>query len=85
MLVRIIEKYDMVNMFNEDLPQIKVYFYQFDRLISMFLPELHAHFKDENINASYYSSVWFITLHSNILQYHPDTQNLPVMLVALWD
>lgn len=45
-LVRIIDKYDMVNMFNEDLPQIKVYFYQFDRLISMFLPELHAHFKD---------------------------------------
>lgn len=85
MLVRVIDKYSMEKMFNDELPLIKVYFYQFDRLISMFLPELHAHFKDENINASYYSSVWFITLHSNILQYHPDTNKLPALLLAVWD
>ena len=85
MLIRVIDKFELARLFNEDLPLLKVYFYQLDRLISQFLPELHCHFKDENINASYFSSPWFITLHSNILQYHPDTENLPPVLLALWD
>ena len=51
----------------------------------MMLPELHAHFKDENINSSYYSSAWFITLFTNTLQYHPDTNKLPGVLLAIWD
>ena len=48
-LVRMIDKYNLANMFNDDLPLLKVYFYQLERLISMFLPELHAHFKDESV------------------------------------
>lgn len=84
-LVRMIDKYNLANMFNDDLPLLKVYFYQLERLISMFLPEMHAHFKDESVQTSYYSSPWFITIHSNVLQYHPDTENLPPVLTALWD
>ena len=58
----------MEYLFHKDLPLLKRYFYQLDRLTSLRLPELHSHLKDEMIHASYYSSAWFITLLSNVLQ-----------------
>ena len=41
----IIERYSMSHLFNEQLPLLKLMFYQLDRLISLFLPDLHNHFK----------------------------------------
>jgi ecotropic viral integration site 5 protein len=47
---------------------LKLMFYQLDRLIAIYLPDLHNHFKDETINSSYFSSSFFITLFSSIMQ-----------------
>ncbi|CDW77618.1 rab-like gtpase activating [Stylonychia lemnae] len=64
----IIAKYSMSQLFNTELPMLKLTFYQLDRMISIKLPDLHAHFKDETINSSYFSSPYFITLFTNALQ-----------------
>ena len=64
----VIERYSMMNMFNTELPMLKLMFYQLDRLISIHLPDLHAHFKDERINSSYFSSPFFITIFTSVIQ-----------------
>ena len=64
----IIERYSISNLFNIDLPMLKLMFYQLDRLISIHLPDLHNHFKDETINSSYFSSPFFITIFTSIMQ-----------------
>ncbi len=65
----LIERFNMTELFKEDLPLLKQYFYKLDRLVSMMLPDLHSHFKNENVQASLYSSSWFITLMANGLQF----------------
>ena len=47
---------------------LKLFFYQLDRLVSIFEPELHSHFKDEMINSSYFASAWFITIFTNTIK-----------------
>lgn len=46
-LGRIIEIFQMENLFDVSLPKLKLMFYQFDRLIAIHLPDLHLHFKEE--------------------------------------
>ena len=64
-LIGLIENFKMTDLFKQDLPLLKQFFYKLDRLVSMCLPQLHTHFKNENITASLYSSGWFITLMAN--------------------
>lgn len=59
---QVIKKYEMSLLFNTETPKLKMSFYTLDRLISILLPDLHSHLKDENINSSFYSSSFFITL-----------------------
>ena len=50
--------------FNEfDL--MKKYFYVFERLICIYLPELYTTFKRNNINPNIFISPWFITLYTH--------------------
>ena len=63
----VIDRYSMSHLFNEKLPMLKLMFYQLDRLICIYLPDLHSHFKDENINSSFFSSSFFITCFTSIL------------------
>lgn len=64
----VIERHSMSNLFNQENPMIKLMFYQLDRLIQIHLPDLHDHFKDETINSSYFSSPFFVTLFTSIMQ-----------------
>lgn len=63
---------------------LKLNFYQFDRLIAILLPDLHMHFKDEQINSSYYSSPYFITLFTSVLQMQTTFDNA-ALLLRIWD
>ena len=67
-LREVIEKYQMSQLFNTELSMLKLMFYQLDRLIAINLPDLHNHFKDETINYSYFSSPFFITVFTSIVQ-----------------
>ena len=40
----VIEKY-FSNMFGKEFAQLKLLFYQFDRCLALFLPEISEHFK----------------------------------------
>jgi|LauGreDrversion4_2_1035121.scaffolds.fasta_scaffold573966_1 hypothetical protein len=44
----LIFKHKMHEMFNTELPMLKLNFYQLDRLIAIILPDLHMHFKVRN-------------------------------------
>ena len=64
----VIERFNMIHLFQKEQPMLKLMFYQLDRLIAIYLPDLHMHFKDETINSSYFSSSFFITLFSSVMQ-----------------
>lgn len=66
-LLGLIQRFDLTKLFNQKLPILKEYFYTTDRIISMYVPDLHAHFKNETISSSLFCSAWFITLFSNSL------------------
>jgi len=67
-LREVVDRYAMTHLFNKELPMLKLMFYQLDRLICIHLPDLHNHFKDESINSSFFSSSFFITLYTSIMQ-----------------
>jgi hypothetical protein len=71
-------------LFKDDLAKLKAFFYIFERLISIFLPELYTFFIDNNIKVSYFISSWFITLFTNSFQ-HIDAKNNPKILLKIWD
>jgi hypothetical protein len=66
-LLGLINKFELNKLFNNSLPRLKQFFFILDRLISIYPPDLHSHFKDESITSSLFSSAWFITLFSNTL------------------
>ncbi|CAD8065271.1 unnamed protein product [Paramecium primaurelia] len=76
----------MMNLYFKDLyindfSKLKIGFYQFDRLLQIFLPELSQHLKDQKIDPSYYVASWFITLYSNVFQYSQRS----ALLNIIWD
>ena len=83
-LQHIVQANHMAELFNTELPKLKLFFYQLDRLLSIQVPTLHSHLKDEMINSSYYSSAWFITIFTNSLQSQEGTSISP-RLLELWD
>ncbi|KAM3131378.1 hypothetical protein pb186bvf_016560 [Paramecium bursaria] len=68
-------------IFMNDFQKLKCGFYQFDRLLSIFIPDLSSHLKEEKIDSSYYASSWFITMFSNVFQYSMRS----AMLNVIWD
>jgi ecotropic viral integration site 5 protein len=83
-MLGLIKKFDLTELFNTTLPRLKLYFYILDRLISMYLPELHEHFKNEYINSSLFSSAWFITCFCNTIS-HQRTADINENLMLFWD
>lgn len=80
----LINKFGMNELFKEELPLLKMFFYKLDRLVSMYLPDLYSHFRDEWVQSSLYSASWFITLFANTLQFQKSIKiNEP--LLKLWD
>jgi hypothetical protein len=49
-------------LFLKDFEQMKMRFYQFEKLFSLCLPKLYDHFKQEKLDASYYITAWMITM-----------------------
>jgi len=71
-------------IFSNELYKLRQFFYIFDRLIFIFMPELYFSFKNSGILTSFFSSPWFITIFSNAYQYIADTRN-PKILLFLFD
>ena len=71
-------------IFEKDLEKMQKYFYVFDRLISILLPELHYHFKENNISSTHFLTPWLITLFTHIFNNIKDRNN-PLILLRIFD
>ena len=71
-------------LFEKDLEKLKKYFYVFERLICILLPELYHHFVENNIDVNFFLSPWLITLFTNIYQNIKDRNN-PLILLRIFD
>ena len=80
----IMNNYSMRKIYIESMPLLQVLFFALDQLVGIYMPDLHSHFKFENISSSYYSSSWFLTLFTSSLQYSKDG-SIPPLLEAIWD
>jgi hypothetical protein len=81
-LVGMVEKYRMSSLYCATLPRLKLMLYQLDRMIGIFLPELHRIFKEEMVASSHFASSWFITLFAATLSSTPEQLDL---LYQIWD
>lgn len=71
-------------MFLNELFRLKQFFYIFDRLLILNIPELYNYFKINNILCSFFCSPWFITMFTNSYQF--DTNECPPkIIIKIWD
>jgi len=67
----------MEGLFEDGLPLIQQYFYQFEGLVKAQLPKLGAHMDQEGIHPSIYASQWFITVYAHSFPFR--------VVVRIWD
>jgi len=67
----------MEGVYQEGLPLLQRYLFQFDGLVTSFLPRLARHLKEEHIVPTMYCSQWFITVFSYTLPFE--------CLLRVWD
>ena len=56
---------DYGDLFMNDLKRLNKYFYVFERLIFIYLPEVFLHLTNTKISTKFFISPWFITLFTN--------------------
>ena len=72
------------DLFLDDLSRLNKYFYVFERLIFIYLPEISMHLKNKELSVRYFISPWFITLFTNSFKNIKNQQN-PKILKWLFD
>ena len=76
----ILGKTNYGNLIIDEFSLMKKYFYVFERLINLYLPELSILLKQNNVLPSYYISPWFITLFT-----HSFVENQIKVLLRIFD
>ncbi|XP_027195339.1 GTPase activating protein and centrosome-associated [Dermatophagoides pteronyssinus] len=61
-LIQIMYRYGLRDLFKSGLENLHCKFYQLERLLDEQIPELYCHFIDLHIEAHMYASQWFLTL-----------------------
>ena len=82
--ISFIRNSEFSNLFTDDLAKMNVLFYQFDRIINLYLPELYIFFKVSSINSGYFISPWFITLFTNAF-IDTEGKNNAKTIMMIWD
>ena len=80
----LLQKTNYGSIFENDFEEMKKYFYVFDRLISIYLPEVNSILRKNNVTANYYISPWLITLFTNAYSSITESQN-PKILIRIID
>jgi len=84
MFASFVKRFGLIDLFKPDMPLLKTYLFALNKLIAIFLPEVHTHLFEENINAAHFSSAWILTSFTEILQYL-DTGKIPPLLFVIFD
>ena len=61
----LITKGDYGSLMENNFEEMKKYFYVFERLINIYLPDLYIVLNKNNVSSSYYITPWFITLFTH--------------------
>ena len=75
---------DYGHLFTKDLANLKKYFYVFERIIDILMPELYNYLKINNVKVSFFISPWFITLFTDTYLNIQNREN-PKVLLRIWD
>ena len=72
-------------IFTKDLHKLKVFFYVFKRIISLYEPELSSYLNSCGVDFNFFLPPWFITLFTGSHQYHNkgDNNNSNIMIRVL--
>ena len=71
------------DLFLNELLVLNKYFYVFDRLVFIYLPEIYEHLKNNDISAKLFVTPWFITLFCNSYKNNKDMGNPKVLIWIL--
>ena len=84
MFSSLIEYENMAGLYIEGIPLLSQQTYQLNRLTAIYLPSLHNHLYEEKLNAVYFSSGWFITCYTYVIQYTKEPA-IPPLLFSIFD
>ena len=62
LLVQLMNKYNLRDMFIADMPGLHLRLYQFERLLEEFEPALYCHLHRRGVSPNLYATQWFLTL-----------------------
>lgn len=62
LLVRLMNKYQLRDLFIQDMPGLHLRLYQFERLLEDLEPALYCHLRRRHISPHLYATQWFLTL-----------------------
>ncbi|KAK7897265.1 hypothetical protein LTR67_005154 [Exophiala xenobiotica] len=62
LLVRLMNKYQLRDLFIQDMPGLHLHLYQFERLLEDLEPALYCHLNRRSVRPQLYATQWFLTL-----------------------
>jgi hypothetical protein len=62
LLVRLMNKYQVRDLFIQDMPGLHLHLYQFERLLEDLEPALYCHLKRRDVTPNLYATQWFLTM-----------------------
>ena len=80
----IVENTEFTSIFLSDLQKLKIFFYDFDRLIAIMVPEAYSIMTINNIKVNYFCTSWFLTMFSNTIGI-VERENPPKIILKIWD
>jgi hypothetical protein len=83
LMLGLLESTEFSLIFLDELTRLKSFFYAFDKLITLYLPELSSYLKSNSVVVNYFCSPWFITLFTNT--YQSFTSEPPLIILRIWD
>eukprot|EP00826_Nyctotherus_ovalis_P056830 TRINITY_DN7752_c0_g1_i13.p1 TRINITY_DN7752_c0_g1~~TRINITY_DN7752_c0_g1_i13.p1 ORF type:complete len:879 (+),score=227.97 TRINITY_DN7752_c0_g1_i13:690-3326(+) len=82
--VQLIKLFNLSGLYVQDIPLLKRFLFQLNRLVSLFLPKLSEHLKNENFGVAMYATTWFMTLFAHVFGYLKE-DDVPEGLLVIWD
>lgn len=82
--VQLIKLFNLSGLYIQETPLLKRYLFQLNRLVSLLLPKLGEHLKNEDFGVTMYATTWFMTLFAHVFGYLKE-DDLPEGLLIIWD
>jgi hypothetical protein len=77
----LIDNTQLSKIYDQKFEALNCYFYILDRLIFLFLPQIHQKLKDMQLNIDCFASAYFLTLFSNVYSMSYDTNRFMFFII----